>query len=749
MPVTISGDGGISGLGGLDGYDLQTQTLVVSGDTTIAPQAAGRATLFCDDSVNSVGINTTTPAAAVFLEVADGTDPIVRVNNTGGGHLDIGSTTTFGYVQGSAGHALQLGSNGANTIALQGDGNINIDNNTVYINTSNNYIGINTGSPSNKLHVIDSSATGIRSQSVASQTTDTNKALHVSNGNLTDTFNVSYKGQGYFAGNVGIGTESPGRPLIVDGGTGNIIAAFQSTGTGCGFGLKDATTTADNFVTLRAIGDALVTHTGGTERVRILANGNVGIGTDSPTQGKLVVGGPPTTGLPAINVNQYNANFANTTDIQLSANSVLSSDSSINCNIVDGFFAIHGGGAANTGLDSTTEHFRINNSGNVGIGTASPTSALHVSTANSEQARFESTVSSYINVKSPAGQNLLGVEPNGAWVGPIESIPLVFKIANSESMRIDSSGRLLLAINTSRNVGTYPSKLQLEGVQNYTNSSISLVHNRTDSGGPQIRLGKSRGSTAGSNTLVAANDSLGFIRFYGADGTDLDSAAATIDCLVDGTPGVNDMPGRLVFSTTADGASSPTERMRISSTGNVQFNYTGSNLPGSGNTEVGALFERLSDGSTLFISRTNNIAGRFNRNSDGTLLDFRRSGSSVGSISVTTSATSYNTSSDYRLKENVVDLTGALDRVNQLQVRRFNFIVDPAVTVDGFIAHEAQDVVPECVTGTKDEVDDQGSPVYQSIDQSKLVPLLTAALQEALSAIEILKTKVAALEAAN
>jgi hypothetical protein len=93
-------------------------------------------------------------------------------------------------------------------------------------------------------------------------------------------------------------------------------------------------------------------------------------------------------------------------------------------------------------------------------------------------------------------------------------------------------------------------------------------------------------------------------------------------------------------------------------------------------------------------------------------------------------------------------LSGAIDRVNDLQVRRFNFIADPAKTVDGFIAHEAQAVVPECVTGEKDAVDDNGNPVYQGIDQSKLVPLLTAALQEAIAKIETLETRLTALEGA-
>ena len=133
---------------------------------------------------------------------------------------------------------------------------------------------------------------------------------------------------------------------------------------------------------------------------------------------------------------------------------------------------------------------------------------------------------------------------------------------------------------------------------------------------------------------------------------------------------------------------------------------------------------------------------------NGRVMAFSRGGQGlVGSITVTTSATSFNTSSDYRLKENLVNLTGAITRVKTLPVYRFNFIADADTTVDGFIAHEAQAVVPEAVTGTKDEVDDDGNAVMQGIDQSKFVPLLTAALQEAIAKIETLESKVAALEA--
>ena len=123
------------------------------------------------------------------------------------------------------------------------------------------------------------------------------------------------------------------------------------------------------------------------------------------------------------------------------------------------------------------------------------------------------------------------------------------------------------------------------------------------------------------------------------------------------------------------------------------------------------------------------------------------SGTLEGSISVTSSGTSYNTTSDYRLKENVVELIGATERLKQLEPKRFNFIKEgDTPTVDGFLAHEVSSVVPEAVTGTHNEVDADGNPVYQGIDQSKLVPLLTAALQEAITKIETLEARITALE---
>jgi len=154
-------------------------------------------------------------------------------------------------------------------------------------------------------------------------------------------------------------------------------------------------------------------------------------------------------------------------------------------------------------------------------------------------------------------------------------------------------------------------------------------------------------------------------------------------------------------------------------------------------------------GTTFAPSGSNGTLAVFNQNYGNgfTSHQFRYNGSAVGSIIINTSSTAYNTSSDYRLKESITDITGATDRLKQLNPVRFNFIVDPDTTVDGFLAHEVQAVVPEAVTGTHNEVDDDGNAVMQGIDQSKLVPLLVATIQEQQAAIEALTARVTALEA--
>lgn len=130
------------------------------------------------------------------------------------------------------------------------------------------------------------------------------------------------------------------------------------------------------------------------------------------------------------------------------------------------------------------------------------------------------------------------------------------------------------------------------------------------------------------------------------------------------------------------------------------------------------------------------------RSSNGEIVNFYRDTTKVGNISVTATSTAYNTSSDYRLKTNLEPLTDAIARLLQIPVHRFNWLADPsAPKVDGFLAHEAQAVVPESVTGRKDEVDAEGSPIHQGIDQSKLIPLLVAAVQELAARVAVLESK--------
>ena len=170
----------------------------------------------------------------------------------------------------------------------------------------------------------------------------------------------------------------------------------------------------------------------------------------------------------------------------------------------------------------------------------------------------------------------------------------------------------------------------------------------------------------------------------------------------------NEFAGSTLFLT------GNTERMRIDSSGRVFFNGT----------------------TALSTSQTSwrwDISGTQygNLESAGTMQSYRVGGTAVGSIYTGASSTTYNTSSDHRLKENVTYNWDATTRLKQLKPARFNWIIDDTNTLlDGFLAHEVSSIVPEAITGTKDEVDSDGVAVMQGIDQSKLVPLLVKTIQE-------------------
>lgn len=180
------------------------------------------------------------------------------------------------------------------------------------------------------------------------------------------------------------------------------------------------------------------------------------------------------------------------------------------------------------------------------------------------------------------------------------------------------------------------------------------------------------------------------------------------------------------------------ERMRVASDNKVYINTTSS--PPSSD---GFVFDNTGAGGYSFMD-----IGHFNgATTTGSYVRFYYGGNQIGRIAgASASSVQYLTTSDYRLKENNVNITDGIERVKLLKPYRFNFIVEPEKTVDGFYAHEVQDIVPEAVNGNKDEVDAEGNPEYQGIDQSKLVPLLTAALQEAITKIEDLETRIQALE---
>jgi len=184
-----------------------------------------------------------------------------------------------------------------------------------------------------------------------------------------------------------------------------------------------------------------------------------------------------------------------------------------------------------------------------------------------------------------------------------------------------------------------------------------------------------------------------------------------------------DTPERLAFKVGTGAAIA--ERMAITGAGNLLLNDSANansvrlNVRGTGSNHV----------VEVDLNSTNALYGIMFTNPNGT----------VGNITVSGSTTAFNTSSDYRLKENVSYSFDATTRLKKLKPARFNFIADADSTVDGFLAHEVAEVVPEAITGTKDEVDDEGKPVMQGIDQGKLVPLLVKTILE-------LEARITALE---
>jgi hypothetical protein len=227
--------------------------------------------------------------------------------------------------------------------------------------------------------------------------------------------------------------------------------------------------------------------------------------------------------------------------------------------------------AADKNKKMTMENLFKGIPGDVGIGTSSPAVDLHVASTNA-RFRIENTGSSIAAVEL-----IPGGETNPLYIYADATRNLIFQDHSSERMRIDSSGRLLLGSTTARANffnSTVAPQFQLEGSGDFDRQAAIISSSSTGARGSVLILGHQKSGANGGNTASAANDSVGVLSFQGNDGTQFVECARIAGDIDNATPGANDMPGALKFLTTSDGGTSPTERLRIDSSGNVGINVT-------------------------------------------------------------------------------------------------------------------------------------------------------------------------------
>jgi hypothetical protein len=375
-----------------------------------------------------------------------------------------------------------------------------------------------------------------------------------------------------------------------------------------------------------------------------------------------------------------------------------------------------------------SERLRITSAGLVGIGTSSPSYTLDVTgsariTSASPLWLGTTTGDSYIQYGANATTSnnwTVGSQADGS-----------FRFFNgtyssgTERLRIDSSGKLLIGSSTDR----FSTKLLVEGTDGTGGATFARSSN--DAGSPYSFFLKSRGTTVGSNTVVQSGDTLGFIGFYGTDGTS-PIPGASIQAQVDGTPGTNDMPGRLVFSTTADGASSTTERMRIDNLGRI-FTY-------NANTGNNSFIVASAAAAGTAVA---NFIGAYGATGVNTYVASSFIVWTNGNVQNTNN--SYTAISDIKLKENIVDANSQWDDIKALQVRNYNLKEGQTHRQIGLIAQEVEPVSPGLVYESPD-CDEEGNDlgtVTKSVNYSVLYMKAVKALQEAMERIETLEGMVA------
>jgi len=336
-----------------------------------------------------------------------------------------------------------------------------------------------------------------------------------------------------------------------------------------------------------------------------------------------------------------------------------------------------------------TEVGRFDSSGNFGIGTSSPDEKLTVTSTNPTGGLIASLrnngTSSLTGSKLWFNQNTVDNWNIGQPAGVNAFVFCNSTGSTNERMRIDSSGNV--GIGTSSPLAT----AMLE-----VSRSTTVIPTATVTADAQVVGWRSR-RTGGSfprEYYIGIRENSTALDFY-------DNTANALRASIDSS-------GRLLVGLTS----------------------TRSN---------GGAIQAAAIGQSGLVTYTNTT-------STNSAAYFENPNGVIGSIQTTNSSTSYNTSSDYRLKNTIAPMTGALEKVALLKPCTYKWNADGS-DGQGFIAHELAEVVPQCVTGEKDAVDSEGKPVYQGIDTSFLVATLTAAIKEQQQMIETLQAKVTALEA--
>jgi hypothetical protein len=294
----------------------------------------------------------------------------------------------------------------------------------------------------------------------------------------------------------------------------------------------------------------------------------------------------------------------------------------------------------------------------------------------------------------------------------------------------DSTGRVLVGTTTARANfynGSSTALFQVEGANNSDQRFTSQVYGAASIAGPFHIFAKHRSTSVGGVTIVASGDQMGGISFTGSDGTEF-VEAAQISAEVDGTPGANDMPGRLVFSTTPSGSATPVERMRIDSAGTSYFLST-ANTIGALTTVGAGTSTRLYYGSHTATGIGGTIS--YTVWSNGNVVNTNNS---------------YAAISDVKLKENIVDAGSQWDDIKGLRVCNYNLKEGQTHRQIGLVAQEVETISPGLVFESPDR-DDEGNDlgtVTKSVNYSVLYMKAVKALQEAMERIEQLEARIEA-----